>query len=289
MIINLSDLQEQFIGAGAKKRARMRKLIERALKRKQHLYIYSEPGLGKTYTVEQVLELLNIEWAAIEGNTSLFGFGVDIAVIDHFRDKKKHMFVFIDDCDTLLFQTDSVNTLKIMLNKRRFTYGKSLSAQYNQLDDDQKDIIDQYRRQGKSGFEVDLDNITFIWCSNYKLSDQVDLTTLSAKKTGKSENAIQKAKDEIALRRRMDAKDFDLSSDVKLNETWGWIADCVLNETPPNMEDATEEDKMDILNWMYHNWPRLKEHNISFAEKLWRDKDEDPDGYKTTWELDHLV
>lgn len=282
-----TDNQNTFIGVGQNKRERMRHVIERATKRKKHLYVYSEPGLGKTYTVEQVFDTLNIEWAPIEGNTSLFGFGCDLAYINYHRKKDTHMFVFIDDCDTLLFQTDSVNTLKIMLSKGVFSYNKSLGAQYNQLDEDQKYIIDQYRTEGKSGFSINLDNITFIWCSNYKLADQQDLAQLQAG-SGK-EAKIQKSKDEIALRRRMDAKDFDLSSDNKVNETWGWIADCILNSTPPAMANTTTEDKVEILDWMYNNWDRLKEQNISFAEKLWDDKDEDPDGYKTTWELDHLV
>lgn len=286
--MNLTDNQTTFIGVGANKRARMRAIIERAIKRQNHLFIYSEPGLGKTYTAEEVFENNGVEWVPIEGNTSLFGFGADLAFIVRNRTPGTHMFIFIDDCDTLLFQTDSVNTLKIMLGKNKFTYNKQLSGQYNQLDDTQKEDIDFFRVEGKSGFEIPLDNVTFIWCSNYKLADQQDLNELQAAKSP-SATKIQKAKDEIALRRRMDAKDFNLSNDKKTNETWGWIADCVINDTPPSMEAATDEDVYEILNWMYNNWDNLKEHNISFAEKLWKDKDEEPDGYLTTWELDHLV
>lgn len=286
--MKFTDNQITFLGTGANKRKRMRLLIERATVRQKHLYIYSEPGLGKTYTVEQVFEDLGIDWAPIEGNTSLFGFGVDLCTIAANRDPNKPMFVFIDDCDTLLLQTESINTLKIMLNKNKFNYNKTLAAQYNQLEDDQKLLVDQFRVEGKSGFEVPLDNITFIWCSNYKLADQQDLNALQNAKSP-SDTKIQKAKHEIALRRRMDAKDFDLSKDTKTNETWGWIADCVINSRPPSMEFATEEDVIEVLNWMYNSWDNLKEQNISFAEKLWIDKDEDPDGYLTTWELDHLV
>ena len=278
--------QHTFIGVGAVKRARMRKLIERATNRKKHLYVYSEPGLGKTHTTEEVFQTHNINYTAIEGNTSLFGFGLDLAQIDSLRNQDQHMFIFIDDCDTLLFQTDSVNTLKIMFEKKHFTYGKTLSAQYNQLEEDQKLIIDNYRQEGRTGFTIPLDNITFIWCSNYKLADQKDLTRL---KNTKNDGKIQKAKDEIALRRRLDAKDFDLSSEIETNETWGWIADCLITSRPPSMLKCNDSDIEEILNWMYHNWNRLKEHNISFAQKLWQDKVEEPDGYKTTWELDHLV
>lgn len=285
--------QIAFIESGKQKRIRMRLVVDRATKRIKHLFVYSEPGLGKTYTVEQVLNLLEqtdgIAWASIEGNASLFGFGCDLAYIDYHRDKSKPMFVFIDDCDSLLLQSESVNTLKKMLDTgNTYSYNKSLMGQYNGLDDDQKEIIDHYRTPGKSGFKIELTNITFIWCSNYKLADQQDLAKLQSA-TKPNSTAIQKAKHEIALRRRMDAKDFDLLSNTSVNITWGWIADCILTSTPPSMVDATLEDKVEILNWMYRYWTRIKEQNISFAEKLWQDKVEDSDGYETTWELDHLV
>ena len=44
-----------------------------------------------------------------------------------------------------------------------------------------------------------------------------------------------------------------------------------------------------IVSWMHSNWPYLKEHNISIAEKLYDEMLQDPDGYLTIWELDYLI
>jgi hypothetical protein len=277
----LSESQQLYISTGALNRNRLRESILRAIDRKtpRDFYIYSPPGLGKSYTTELVFQQKNIVPIRIEGNTSLFGFVVDMAMIQTNRNPKQHLFLFIDDCDNLLLHKDSVNTLKIALQKGILAYNKSLTAQYNQLEDIQKECIDQFRVQGRNGVSIPMDNMTIIWCSNYKLADQKDVARAT------SDTQRQKYIDEEALRRRLNARDYD----VEGNELWGWIADCVLNETPTSMKSASREQLEQILVWMHANWSNLKEHNISFAEKLFEEMELDPDSYLTAWEYDYLI
>lgn len=279
----LSEAHQVWIDLGAKHRSKLRDAIERSVNRttKRHFYIFSPPGLGKTYTVEKVFEEKKITPITIKGNNSLFGFVVDMALIVSNRDPKKHIFLFIDDCDNLLLHNDSVNTLKIALRDGVLNYNKALTAQYNQLEEFEQDAIDQFRIQGRKGVSIPLGNVTIIWCSNYKLATQAD--TKSAKS---SDAKHQKYIDEEALRRRLNARDYDMQ---RWEELWGWIADCVLNETPPSMKSATRDQLEHILFWMYSNWAKLTEHNISFAEKLYEEMELDPDSYTTAWEYDYLV
>jgi hypothetical protein len=277
----LSETQELYIQQGRLNRSRLRKTIEQAIDRKTHrdYYIFSPPGLGKTYTVKSVFEQNEIDPIIIKGNTSLFGFVVDLAMIMSNRDKNQHIYLFMDDCDNLLLHKDSVNTLKIALNDNVLNYNKSLGAQYAQLEDYQKQCIDNFRVQGRNGVSIPLDNITLIWCSNYKLADQQDV------KAATSDNKRQKYLDEEALRRRLNARDYAVSGDI----LWGWIGDCVLNETPASMQAAERMELEQILTWMHSNWDNLKEHNISFAEKLYEEMSLNPDSYLTNWEYDYLI
>lgn len=275
----ISETQNIHIQHGAQKRKRMILSVERLMKNPEHMYVFSDPGLGKTYNIEQVLEYTQAQWVPIKGNTSLWGFIVDLAQIVSLKDPGQEMFVFIDDCDNLLQQTDSINTMKIALNDGVLNYNKSLGAQYSQLDEMQQECIDRYRLEGRTGVSIPLDGLTFIWASNYKLADQGDYTDKT------SDTKRQKMIHEEALRRRMRVHDAVMDDMTK----WGWIADCVLNSTPPSMTDADRYTLEYILDWMYSNWPRLKEHNISFAEKLYGEIQLDSDGYKTAWELDYLI
>ena len=279
--MKLSSTQKLYIGEGAENRKRMEAVVRRVVERKpDHLYVFSDPGLGKTYTIEQVLEDTSAQYVDIKGNTSLWGFVVDLAQIVTLKDPNQHMFIFIDDCDNLLQQTDSINTMKIALNDSVLRYNKALGAQYAQLEEGQQACIDQFRQEDRTGVEIPLDGLTFIWASNYKLADQQDADSDKI-----TDSKRQKMLHELALRRRMLTRDFELDSNIK----WGWIADCVLNSTPPNMCDANKEQLLEIMDWMYSNWDKLKEHNISVAERLYEEMDLDPDGYKTAWELDYLV
>lgn len=277
----LSEKQELFIEQGKLNRNRLKQSIERAVNRttKRDFYIFSPPGLGKTHTTEQVFDKHGITPIRIQGNNSLFGFVVDMAMIQTNRDPKQHLYLFIDDCDNLLLHQDSVNTLKIALQNGYLNYNKNLGAQYNTLEDFQKECLDNFRVQGRNGVSIPLNNMTIIWCSNYKLADQKDVAnaTSDAKK--------QKYIDEEALRRRLNARDYELEGDM----LWGWIADCILNETPKSMANATRMELEQILVWMNSNWDNLREHNISFAEKLYEEMVLDPDSYLTAWEFDYLI
>lgn len=282
MAINLiSENHQLYIDQGRLNRNMLRKAIERAIDRKtkRDFYIFSPPGLGKTYTCNQVFAEKNIVPVEIKGNTSLFGFVVDLASIMARRNPKEHIFLFIDDCDNLLLNIDSVNTLKIGLDENRLVYNKQLTAQYNQLEEWQQADIDKFRKAGRNGVEIPLDNITIIWCSNYRLKDQSDSNKAN------SDNAYVKSINEEALRRRLNARDYD----VKGKALWGWVADCVLNETPPSMQNASKEQLQQIAVWMYEHWDTLKEHNISFAEKLFEEMELDPVNYVTAWEFDYLI
>lgn len=277
----LSEKHKLYIKEGALNRSMLRKAVERAIDRKtqRDFYIFSPPGLGKTYTCNEVFAQKNIIPVEIKGNTSLFGFVCDLASIMSRRDPKDHIFLFIDDCDNLLLNVDSVNTLKIGLDENKLVYNKQLSAQYNQLEEWQQEDLDLFRKAGRNGVEIPLNNLTIIWCSNYRLKDQ----TSSA--SAKSDNAYIKSINEEALRRRLNARDYDVQGET----LWGWIADCVLNETPPSMKSATKQQLQQIVVWMFDNWSRCKEHNISYAEKLYEEMQLDPVDYLTAWEFDYLI
>ena len=274
----ITETEKLFISQGAINRKRLRAAAARAVTNKDHTYIYSPPGLGKTYTIEDEFNKNAANWVPIKGNTSLWGFITDIAMIVANKDDDD-IIVFIDDCDTLLTQTDSINTMKIALNDGVLEYKKALGAQYAMLEEDQQIAIDKFRQEGRTGVSIPLDGIKFIWASNYKLADQQDSAN------AKSDRQVQRCMHEEALRRRMRTLDYDVTGDIK----WGWVADCVLNETPPSMINAQRIELEQIVSWMHSNWPNLKEHNISIAEKLYDEMLQDPDGYLTIWELDYLI
>ncbi len=101
-----------------------------------HRYIFSPPGLGKTFTVQKHLQESNVRFVKVSGNVSMFAFGIQLAVINYLNPKHERVVIFVDDCDEI-FRTDSnCNTMKNVLDGEKvFIYEKSLSSQMRNLSD----------------------------------------------------------------------------------------------------------------------------------------------------------
>jgi hypothetical protein len=282
-MIKFSRTQQQHIENGAAKRNRLKKLAQTAATTSintsyPHTYIFSPPGLGKTFTVNQALKDSKIEHYTISGNISMFSFGIGLAVIQYRNKKKNPIVIVVDDCDEILKNGTNINIMKNVLSGNKiYSYEKSLQSQLPNLSDLQREAIESFSSPDKMGFEVPTGNFIFIFTSNFKLPTDDDVKTAR-------EKGLQKAVllgHLNAIKSRCKPADFDLND----NEMWGWIADVTLNE---ECVDLSVEDKMILLDWMFSNWDNMNERSIRTVEKMGETMIEDPTGYRDSWEIDYL-
>lgn len=282
-MIKFSRTQLQAIENGSAKRKRLKKLAEKAAYSSidasyPHTYIYSPPGLGKTFTVNKSLEEAGIEHYTISGNISMFSFGIQLAVINHVIPKDEVVVIVVDDCDEILKNAQNINIMKNVLSGNRvYSYEKSLQSQWNNLSELQQEAISAHSDDSRMGFEVPTDRFIFIFTSNFKLAtdDEVKIAR---------DKGLQKAVilgHLNAIRSRCKPADFELDD----SEQWGWIADTILNE---DCIDVSNEDKIILLDWMYNNWDDMNERSIRTAEKMAEAMIDDPTGYRDDWEIDYL-
>jgi hypothetical protein len=282
-MIKFSRTQLQAIENGAAKRSRLKKIAEKSALASiesayPHTYIYSPPGLGKTFTVNKALETAGIEHYTISGNISMFSFGISLAVINHSIPKDEVVVIVVDDCDEILKNAQNINIMKNVLSGNKvYSYEKSLQSQWNNLSPLQQAAIEAHSDDSRMGFEVPTDRFVFIFTSNFKLADDDEVRIAR-------EKGLQKAVilgHLNAIRSRCKPADFELDD----NEQWGWIADTILNEECINL---SEEDKIILLDWMYNNWDNMTERSIRTAEKMAEAMNDDPTGYRDDWEIDYL-
>jgi hypothetical protein len=282
-MVTFSRTQLQAIDNGAAKRKRLKSLAEKASNASvdskfPHTYIFSPPGLGKTFTVSKAVESAGIENYVISGNQSMFAFGIQLAVINRFTPKDKSVVIIVDDCDEILKNAQNINIMKNVLSGNKvYSYEKSLQSQWSNLSDIQKEAIEFHSDDSKMGFNVPTDRFIFIFTSNFKLPTEDEVRNARDKQQAK---AVLLGHLE-AIRSRCRPADFELDD----NEKWGWIADCILNE---DCIDISEEDKIILLDWMYYNWNNMNERSIRTAEKMAESMIDDPTGYKDDWEIDYL-
>ncbi len=271
---------------GRQKRERMMLLVSNITELHQYekysnLYIYSPPGLGKTFTVNQFLKNSEMIHFPVSGNTSMFAFGIQLAVINYENFERLPIIIHVDDCDEIFKNDQNCNTMKKLLDEEnRFIYEKSLSSQWGNMSDLQRAAIKHFSEEGKFGFNVPTDNMRFIFTSNFQLP--MDDEVAEARKKSKGKAILLAHRN--AIRSRCKVADFDLTQE----EHWGWIADVVLSERFLSSEKISLIEKEAILNFVWINWLFLKERSIRLIEKMVVAMRQFPETFKKVWEIDYL-
>lgn len=285
-VMDFSFKQLEAIENGRRKRQRMMLLVSNITELHQHekysnLYIYSPPGLGKTFTVNEFLENSELIHFPVSGNTSMFAFGIQLAVINYENFERVPVIIHVDDCDEIFKNDQNCNTMKKVLDAdQKFIYEKSLASQWGNMSDLQRAAVKHFSEEGKFGFVVPTENMRFIFTSNFQLP--IDDEVAEARKKSKSKAVLLAHRN--AIRSRCKVGDFDLTAE----EHWGWMADVLLNTDCLIGENINEVEKGIILNFLWYQWTYLTERSIRLIEKMAITMRQFPETYKRVWEIDYL-
>ena len=246
-----------------------------------HDFIFGYPGIGKTYEITNILKNSGLHYVSINGNISMYSFGIQLAVINYLNTNQEKIIIFCDDVDALVSTEMSCNILKSALHQpKTFNYEKSLQSQWSNLTDLQKEAIQHHQVDGKMGFAVPTNTMSFIFVSNIQLPTDDDVRKAREKSVAKASLLAHKN----AIRSRCMVQDFKLNDDT----FWGWIADVILNTDCLSKYNISDEDKLTILDFIWDNWFNLTERSIRLVEKMSFIMLEYPEIYKSVWEIDFL-
>jgi hypothetical protein len=289
-MIQLSSQQKDAIRRGAEKRQSLIREAKKAANRAAGLSQRTEyldtilagtTGIGKTHNIEKAIAELNVPYTILKGNKSMFAFGADLMLLHSRMPEGTRMALIIDDCDSFFESKDNINILKGMTGKtgtRQFQYNKKINPSF--FTQAQNLVMPVYQTEGMHGFTVPTDNFVFIFTTNFPLPTELDAKEALAK--GISAKAVRYA-DLAAIRSRFNVRDIHL--DFEIN--WGWLAEVALNDGALDILD-NDQDKIILLDWVWHNWHNLKESNVRTIEKLAYEMIDYPDSYRDNWEGDYL-
>lgn len=288
--IQQSTAQKEAIASGKLKRNSLQresgKAADRAAgKANRDVYIDTilagPTGIGKTHNIEKAIAALGIPNVTLKGSKSMFAFGGDLMLLHSRIPEGKKLAIVIDDCDDFFKNKENINILKGMTGKgstRQFQYNKMVNE--HMFTEQQLAVMDDYQTPGIHGFVVPTDNIVFIFTTNFILPYESDAAAYKEKNGGSAKaNRLQ---DLAAIRGRFNVKDFTLN--WKTN--WGWIAEVALNDGGLHMLE--EDQRLILLDWMWHNWHGMTETNIRTIEKMAYEMVDYPDEYRDNWEADFL-
>lgn len=279
--MKFTNEQNIFIKRGGERHARLIRVAERAVKTKdgKATYIYSPPGLGKTHSMNAALSKAKVTYYNVNGNMAMFGFGVELAIINYLDRKSKRIIVNVNDCDELFKNEATINIVKNMIDDEKvYRYTKSMSTHIANLDTFAQDAVKFHQDPQRVGFTVPLDRFIFVITSNFQLPN--DDEVLYANKTHRASAPIMAHKN--AIRSRCHTNDFKMD----LRTQWGWVVNVVLD--PKFIPKISKTKKVEILKWMYDNLDNLTERSIRTAQKMAEIMIENPKTYKIDWTIDFI-
>lgn len=250
----------------------------------EHYMFSSLPGFGKTWTVEDLAELLGINLVKFDGSLGVLSFMADVAHILNTAPKgKTKIFCKFDDNDSLFDKKEDMNVIKGMFDEKRkvLAYSKSKGPAYFSLDDLQKEALEKFMIPGKSGFSIPMDRFVFIILTNkwFPTTDDVERASVSKQDLYRGLAAI---------RRRVRYKDIKFSQGVD----WGYCIHMLM--TKPICEKSyakiSFEEKLEIIRFTspLANWNKLEERNLSTFDKMTKDMLRFPTEYINRWRSSYL-
>jgi hypothetical protein len=234
-----------------------------------HHYIYSQAGLGKSYTVKTTFEKAKItNYSIFNGSISMNGLINQLAVVVRNLKKNEHHYIYLEDCTNLFRKEEDLNILKNVLNDERcIAYHKNPTKILNDATPTQRDAL-KYFMSDSNGIKIPTDKLIFILTSNRKLPTQDEIRT-------------KIDEDLYALRSRFNTFDFYMNPTVM----WGYIADVIIN-TNAVPKSIPLKVKIDACQFMFDNWSSLNERSIRFVQKMIEKYEKYPTDYATKWESD---
>lgn len=277
----MTTRQERAIAMAQDKRTRLVSIAEEVSQGKldRHCYIYSPPGLGKSFTFQQKLKASGIKHRFITGAVTPVFLGAELATlhVDNVNDEK--IIIIIDDCESILNDLEFCNILKNVLDgTKQLQYNKLMKGWLHSLSVRQRTAIESLTNENSAGFTVPTDNFLFVFLSNIKLPTETDLKKLN--RVGKATKELEKHRN--AIRSRCKTIDFTMN-----NQTiWGWIANVIIESKA--LERILKEEHIEkgqiILDWLFNNADNLTELSIRTVEKMAEEMRRNPLSYISEWE-----
>jgi len=242
-----------------------------------HTILSGAPGVGKTYTTIAELEANNIPYVLITAGMTEIEVTMRLANGIAKLKGDQELVVVVDDADDVIFgNLATLNRWKIATADMNpmWSYPKSINNTLVQLEkagrDQEAQRIAQFQVEGSLGLEIPLDKARFIVLCNTDLED-VD----QVKKPLRS-----------SVEAVLDRFEYERLS-MPWQEKWGWLAYVLSNSQPFDEVELDDNDKKEVLNFLYANWQNLKSSSgasYRFVRKLVDDMVNYPEVYGDKWQ-----
>lgn len=264
--IELEDIVEDSIGIKDK-------LVEAT----RHTIISGAPGVGKTHTTLAKINASGIPYMTIVPGMSDIAITTNLAYHVSRLDDDQDLIVVIDDADDVVFgDLKKLNTWKLATSdiEPKWSHEVDVSNLFTKLEKQGRKqevkALKSFQEPGSIGVTIPLDQVRFVILCNTDLEDQKQLSA-------KLFRSVEAVLDRFNYERL----------EMPWQEKWGWLAHILSTTQPFDEFDLDDEQKKELLNWLYANWSNLKARegaSYRFVRKMSAEMINNPAGYLDRWQ-----
>lgn len=249
----------------------------------RHTILSGPPGVGKTYGTQDECNKGNVKYIKIEPGSTDINIAIKLACGVASLKNDEELIVLLDDADDLVFgDYETLNKWKIAMADVDYEQGiiptyNHMSSMTNTLltlekDPSKKEVVNAIRKfipTDSLGLSIPTDKVRFIVLCNLDLEDPKAFS-----RSTKIKSAIPAVLDRMLYKR----------INVNWEKQWGWTS-YVLGETQPfDNYELSQEQKIELMMWMYSNWDKLRSTSYRTVRKLAAAMINDSETYLDEWQ-----
>tara|TARA_R110000772_G_scaffold2435_2_gene8677 strand:- start:8626 stop:9510 length:885 start_codon:yes stop_codon:yes gene_type:complete len=247
----------------------------------RHTILSGPPGVGKTHGTTDECKKGNTKYITIPPGMSDINMIVKMACGVYSLKDGEELIVILDDADDVVFgDYKTLNKWKIAMADIDYELGivptlnhpVALTNTINALEKQNKlDVVKalkKYMPKDGLGISIPTDKVRFIILCNLDLEDP------KAFKSPKLKSGIDAVLDRMEYKR----------VDADWQKQWGWTSYVLGTSQPFDEYELTDEQKIELMQWMYSNWNNLRGTSYRTVRKLAAAMINEPNEYLDEWQ-----